>query len=231
MRNAKCPIILCLILTIQAYTNTALAESALISQALLNKFFPLGEKQSFQRNEITKFLRAPDNSQTPFPISYDVSDREFGIREKRIFEDSSVLDLTEGSYTFLITLDGHIVFGKVIDYWEFGVKHIHLANSRPVLVAGEMKINPNKSIQFNLDSGSFTVPIINAKHTTYEALEVAVIEIFREVFQVPSIEYTPGYTFIPSHPPIWEDLLKLCSASEFKARNAWICELYIRHEQ
>jgi hypothetical protein len=134
--------------------------------------------------------------------------------------------LSEGVYTFLITADGHIAYGRVIDLWEFGVKHIHLANGRLVVVAGEMKVGPEGKISFNLDSGSFTNDIIYNKKFSRAYLKNAVVGIFKSQFNIINLEYNEQKRFFPRHPPEIAELKKLCGSDEFVRSNRWICDRF-----
>jgi hypothetical protein len=206
-------------LTLALINNCCFADG-IIPQEVINKYF--SKNQNIKCTETMKRLPTPDDSGRPFGLAYHVEDRSYALRDRRIYDDVSPLSLPSGSYTYVITQDGHISFGKVIDGWEFGVKHVHVANSRRVIAAGEIR-SYEGNFYYNLDSSTFVTPIIKKKGGSLENLRIGVDSIFREVFKVSDPVYK-AEVLLPVQPPTSEEYAKLCRSQEFKKTNDYICE-------
>jgi len=74
--------------------------------------------------------------------------------------DPCLLEAGKG-YTWAITSDNTITFGEYQNVVEYGTKHIALANLRPVYIAGEMLVDVDRFIKWNVASGSYTRFLIN----------------------------------------------------------------------
>ena len=86
-------------------------------------------------------------------VGQSVSHRKYSINEGRLFEGVTVDTLPDGDYTYVILEDGTPVFGRAEDELDFGVKHFQIANHRKVLLAGELKISTEPTM--NVFSGAF----------------------------------------------------------------------------
>lgn len=106
-------------------------------------------------------------------VVYNLADREYAIKAGLLYEGMSIDQLPKGRrYSYVILENGTQVFGHVDNGFEFGVKHGHLANGRPVFVAGEVDIDATGNITYNLLSGTFTEKIIaNSKKGTHAETE------------------------------------------------------------
>ena len=113
------------------------------------------------------------DEKTPRRVIYGLEDRIAAEEAGFIFENVPPTNLPPGEYTYVILEDGSMVFGKVTNNVEFGVKHLHLANGRSVKVAGEIAIDGTGKYVYNLRSGTFTSPILDKKFNQFEHLGVA----------------------------------------------------------
>lgn len=86
------------------------------------------------------------------------------------FEDTAfvpsndVCALPVGAYTWTLTADYQLSFGRYPNNIEFGTKHANLALARPVYVAGELAVlsgtsNARGQLLWNLLSGTFSLPM------------------------------------------------------------------------
>jgi hypothetical protein len=82
--------------------------------------------------------------------------RNYGLLNRQLFEDVHPNALPPGVYSFVITSEGHVVFGQVANHFEYGAKHFTLANGRSVVAAGEMRIEGGQPTEYNLLSGTYT---------------------------------------------------------------------------
>lgn len=148
-------------------------------------------------------------------------------REGLIFENTSVAALPRGErYTYVITADGKLTFGRVTNSLEYGVKHIHLANGKPVLVAGELTVRPDGTIAFNLESGSFTRQLIKRDQVSEEKLERRVKLILEQEPGAGRVERVPNDAIlkpVSKQPPTVEELARICGDAGFHYVNRWIC--------
>ncbi len=68
--------------------------------------------------------------------------------------------LEPGTYTWVVRSDGSMSFGRVRNQLEFGVKHFHIADNGtgvPVMGAGEIRVLPDGSFDYNFLSGTYTM--------------------------------------------------------------------------
>eukprot|EP00742_Colponemidia_sp_Colp-10_P005076 GILJ01005422.1.p1 GENE.GILJ01005422.1~~GILJ01005422.1.p1 ORF type:complete len:376 (+),score=57.04 GILJ01005422.1:48-1130(+) len=81
---------------------------------------------------------------------------EYHCSDRRVYREVQLNKLEQGTYNWIIRDDPHrpLVFGKVLDPLEFGVKHTQLANLRPCYAAGEASLKKN-TLTVNLNSGSY----------------------------------------------------------------------------
>jgi len=77
------------------------------------------------------------------------------LSSKLPLNDQNPCKLADGNYTWVITNDWEITFGHVINNFEWGVKHKHLANCRALVAGGEWKKSGSETI-WNLESGTFS---------------------------------------------------------------------------
>eukprot|EP00743_Colponemidia_sp_Colp-15_P004886 GILK01005266.1.p1 GENE.GILK01005266.1~~GILK01005266.1.p1 ORF type:complete len:381 (-),score=83.64 GILK01005266.1:110-1219(-) len=81
---------------------------------------------------------------------------EYHCSDRRVYPEVQLNKLEQGTYNWIIRDDPYqpLVFGKVLDPLEFGVKHTQLANLRPCYAAGEAALKKN-TLTVNLNSGSY----------------------------------------------------------------------------
>jgi hypothetical protein len=154
----------------------------------------------------------------------DINFRNIAVRNGKIFDDVPISSLPKGkSYTFVITEDGRMSFGMIDDAWEVGVKHMHIANGRPVMGAGEIKVLPNGKIEYNTMSGTFTRQIV-AKNPgiTDELMEKRIRHVLTKEMG-PGNVTRGGDNLFPVNGPTSSDLRALCQQSEFLSWNKHFC--------
>jgi hypothetical protein len=121
----------------------------------------------------------------------------------------------------VITTHGEHRYGKVIDSWEVGVKHLNLAQGDDCCCAGEIKISRKGHVTFNLLSGTFTSDLIRKGHTTLDELVYRTTRFFRSITQ-RQVRYTPDSLFV-KHLPSVSELAKIRRLPDFARRNELLC--------
>jgi hypothetical protein len=148
-----------------------------------------------------------------------MEDTAYGRRAGRVFDDVSPASLPRGKrYTYVITEDGRMSFGMVEDSFEFGVKHMHIAGGRPVLVAGELEVAANGSLRFNLESGTFTRHILEGGGVTENVLAGRVQNILSREVGSSNVTRVGGSDILVPYsntPPSAAELARLCASAEF----------------
>lgn len=95
------------------------------------------------------------------------SQRRENLNVTRVYRDRDISDLPDGSYLYLIEFDKktetfHKYFVKVLNLLESGSRHFQLPTgqeSRVIVLAGELR-KENESLEFNLESGTYTQTIL-----------------------------------------------------------------------
>ena len=157
-------------------------------------------------------------------VNFRVEDYQYAVNQNRIFIHPRLHDLpVEHSYNYILTTSGELVIGMVLDAWEFGVKHLHLAQGRDVLVAGELLVNADSSYSFNLMSGTLMMPIA-ASHPEYNSrLELAIQSFFLDEFGSRGLFLKTGTLLPLSVQPTPEEKSRFCDFSDFSLRNPQVC--------
>ena len=78
-------------------------------------------------------------------VHYSLNDLKIAEDVGLIYENVPPARLKRGQgYTYVVLNDGSLVFGEVHDVPEFGVKHLHLANGKPVkaVLVKSLSMNP-----------------------------------------------------------------------------------------
>lgn len=107
-------------------------------------------------------LKVDQERSVTFQFGFQLSDVEQAQKEGKVFDNLSPQGLPPGKYTYVITAEGEVSYGRVEDGVEFGVKHLNLAKGRSVLLPGEIAVHTDGSVEYNLKSGTFT-PLVLAK--------------------------------------------------------------------
>lgn len=162
-------------------------------------------------------------SSVPFNTSTPSVARETAIREGRLLEirASEPRRLSEGAYTYVITRDGTLTVGRVEDSFEYGVKHSSLARGREVVSAGELRVKPDGSYDFNHESGTFVRPLIEERGADPKKLSEntrRTLEQFLRARGTPTEQI-----LLPRNPPNRQRLNQLCTEPAFCAPNARSC--------
>ncbi len=156
-------------------------------------------------------------------LNYLNGDREYARSAGRLFEDTAPSALPRGKkYTYIVTEDGKMTFGEVVDGTEFGVKHAHLANGRKVLAAGELAIDEAGHYAFNLESGSYSMKIMEKGLATEGQLEGRVSSIFEGELGAGG-EYTKS-KLTSTAPPTPAEYKQLCGSAQFLKLNGMLCK-------
>ncbi|MBU1976383.1 MAG: hypothetical protein KKA62_00335, partial [Nanoarchaeota archaeon] len=149
-------------------------------------------KLLFANREEFPALKGPQGRYSPFRfededkqrlIAYSIEDRKVAEAAGKIFENVPASQLPSGQYTYVLLEDGTLVFGKVETELEFGVKHLHLANERPVVAAGEIVVEESGEYAFNSLSGTITKPLKD------QQLEKFTAEVGSDLAQTKVTEY------------------------------------------
>jgi hypothetical protein len=153
-------------------------------------------------------------------IVYGATTRKVAAAQGRLFEDTPVSQLKPGTYTYVITQDGKATYGRVEDTWEVGVKHAQLANGRKILSAGEVKVDPDGEISYNLASGTYMVGVDDS------ARRLATGKFFAAEAPGRSVRMTSSQTsMLPRNSPDLKTVRGYCAQPAFKQLNSGICHL------
>ncbi len=162
-------------------------------------------------------------------LTYDYSGegRSFGEKYKLIYENVNPNALPGGSYTFVILDTGDIIFGRVNNLYEHGVKHVMLADGRPVAIAGEMRVSrkPPKLIEYNLESGSFMRKMVEDKMSAEEDLKFKISNVFK---RLGCRSKFVDEILLPRVEPTEVQKDELCADQSFCVKNLKICRSYQR---
>lgn len=144
------------------------------------------------------------------------SARMYAVEKGLIQENVQVNNLERGqSYTYVILDDGTVAYGNVKNSFEYGVKHIQLANGRPVVAAGELRVNLDGSVVFNLESGTFTKPLIQQKGVSPEDLKQKVQQVIGGRADT-EMKYT-NEILVSKEDPTRSQMMDLCGRSGISA--------------
>jgi hypothetical protein len=95
---------------------------------------------------------------------------------KRIYKNEGILEADAGIYTWILKKKGNFYAAKTYTKQEIGTLHINLKdltnslNGSDVYAAGELEILNDGTINFNLLSGSYMVPILKKEKTIEDKL-------------------------------------------------------------
>lgn len=156
-------------------------------------------------------------------LYYKYNDREIALKAGKLFENVNPTQLPKGKrYTFAVTEDGQLLFGEVDNSWEMGVKHAHLLNGRAGVAGGEMYIDANGNITYNLLSGSITQPLIAKNSGLLPQMKSRMDHLFEfETGKRPA--YTEQPILSTTDTPSPAEIRVYCMDSNFRASNIAIC--------
>jgi len=140
----------------------------------------------------------------------------------------NVCSLTEGYYTWTLTSDYQISFGKYLNHYEYGTKHASLALGRMGYVAGEMYVinespSSKRTILWNLLSGTYSIPISSSKDPSNplkymsQVMYPAMSKIWSTFPCFGNMYYTKDDVLLPRSLPSFAYIADLCSNNFFFA--------------
>jgi hypothetical protein len=158
-----------------------------------------------------------------YKIYVSEDENMYGIGQRRVHDNPESLDkLPRNShFTFVITDSGQHRYGKVIDGWEVGVKHVNIAQGEDCCCAGELKISRRGHITFNLNSGTFTKELVETGRASMDDLARRTQDFFKTL-TTKRITYTKD-VILPARMPTIEELRKLRKLKHFARRNELLC--------
>jgi ankyrin repeat protein len=151
--------------------------------------------------------------------------RKWGKDHSLIHEKCDPSTLPHGLYNFLVLETGETVCAEIKTSWEIGSKHASLAKGR-VHGAGELRIDRNGAMSYNIDSGTFTYPICSWYHgaATEEQCLANIREKFKILFDPDGTKkLTYQEDAFPRRDPLESEVLEYCRDHQFKADNPKIC--------
>lgn len=171
---------------------------------------------------------AADGSTIRFRVTPEADFRTAALREGNIteFTEGARATLQPGTYTYLVTQDGRLVIGRVEDTFEYGVKHLNLANGRPVVTAGELRVGADGRYQFNLESGTFTRQLENVNGVNRTELAGRTDETLRR-FLGNGGRYE-NVSLAPTSQPSLSTIRNFCSNRNFLIINREACCTTVR---
>ena len=166
-------------------------------------------------------------------LIFTLGDRKYAVQKRRIFENVSVNDLPKGfKYTWVLTEDRTMSFGQVLNRWEYGVKHAHVANTKKVVAAGEMELAPDGRVKYNLSSGTFSRRYVEVGPRAAKLLESLADEAFKSQVSPDQLQYVKSNLLkdLPAFPTQVE-LISLCADTDFlkEKPNAELCRTLELH--
>ncbi|MCC7442308.1 MAG: hypothetical protein IT285_11780 [Bdellovibrionales bacterium] len=187
----------------------------------VSEAFPPGAPAHSQSGTMVSPRPTPRGARGNFVST--LADREYAVAAGRIFDDVSPATLSPGRYTYVITSDGRMSFGLVDDVWEFGSKHLNIANGRPVIAAGELQVTPGGRMSFNLESGTFTRHLIAGGRTSTTSMSASVEAVFAREVGSSNVQYVGESIFRGLRVPSAAELARLCASALFLLHNAAMC--------
>jgi hypothetical protein len=101
-------------------------------------------------------VRTQGGSLEPVYIFSKADGRAFAKAQGLLYENAPLTSLPrDRTYNYVILEDGSFVFGQETNALELGTKHVHLANGRGVVSAGEVRVDADGTFLLNNVSGSF----------------------------------------------------------------------------
>jgi|GEM_PF-5216887 len=192
---------------------------------LIRGQFPFGESKSIANTWKGNLVLKRTDSGGPSSMYFDKDDINYAQSQKRVFDNSKITTLPRSHYyTYVLTAYGEVSYGLVNDVWEYGVKHFHIARLRPIVAAGELFIDANGQVTFNLESGTFTKNIIQMKHVPQKEIELGVQRLFVDELGNPDlVRYTDRVLFQQLDLPSLREKQKLCGFKHFTNHNPNFC--------
>lgn len=202
--------------SIEAYSSQAHPE-------VLKHFSPESIVVTPSKKSFSRPVRPPANlNLSAISLAYSIEGVGYAEKKNRIFRNIPPKDLPRGhSYNFIIFASGDYIFGMVEDNWEYGAKHLQIAQGNPVLAAGEFYLDQNGQYNFNILSGSLVLAILH-KYPEYQTvLKSSVTHFFNEEMRSEVAISDKG--LLPHSLPTLDEQNGLCSEAYFYLNNLTIC--------
>lgn len=182
---------------------------------------PMGTQEEFRNAAQQLFPKGSPNVTVDAPWIKHVStcshDHDSFLthffQETKYVWTNNICVLSEGTYTWILTDDYQISFGKFTNNYEFGSKHSNLAMKRTGYVAGELIVMTSTSdskhiVGWNLDSGTYSDPIAESMNKTdpgyyiENILKPKVDAIFKTTECYDNLFYIDSEFFFPVLPSV-----------------------------
>jgi len=191
-----------------------------------NKFknWPSGSRGNII-NEVKKILDPKHiiNKLPPGTPKLYFAQTRANLNLTRVYRDRDIADLPDGSYLYLIEFDKktetfHKHFVQVLNLLESGSRHFQLPTgqeSRVIVLAGELR-KKNESLEFNLESGTYTSDIMKKLK---KLKEEDFVELMSFIFHTDISKYTKNI-LVPQTPgSITNVLARGYVTFNFRAKN------------
>jgi hypothetical protein len=151
------------------------------------------------------------------PHSLDTYNILYNVLPSQLYDS-----MNTGYFTFVI-YEGGLLFGRIKNALEWGTAHQMLVptESEPVYIAGEIKINPDRTIEYNFTSGSYSKDIKIEKNPAYDTIKANITMLFS--LYIKGSEPFTQITFYETDPDS-KGLFPPTSYTESEYR--YICEKY-----
>jgi hypothetical protein len=101
---------------------------------------------------------------------------------------------TPATYTWLLFMDGMFAAAKTLTRYEIRSKHYDIFGEfrKPVVAAGEVRVNPGGLVEYNFNSGTFMKELVDREHiTSYQKYNEYLTKMFAAA-GATGVVYAPG---------------------------------------
>jgi hypothetical protein len=162
-----------------------------------------------------KYITFDDQCFKKGDFAYCKQDMDYGIENELIIKDKKLDQLDIGFYTYVVNTDHVVVYGKVTNSMEFGVKHINLAESlenKKIIMAGECQIKSDICF-INSSSGNYSLKLVkNTDKTINNSLSRLLSNSIQTFFDCPCvrgkkyIKFVDRPLFTKMNPPTQDEM-------------------------
>jgi hypothetical protein len=111
-----------------------------------------------------------------------------------LYTDVRKVVQTPATYTWLLFMDGMFAAAKTLTRYELRSKHYDIFGEfrKPVVAAGEVRVNPGGLVEYNFNSGTFMKELMEREHImSYEKYNEYLTNMFRAA-GATGVMYAPG---------------------------------------